>query len=217
MRCVPVTACSTASKKPRTSCCGLRSPTHADEGGSGHARGQERLHRFVGGPRRAPSSQYFVEQFASREPLVEVGEAVVPQGVVDQLDQCPPLHVGLDTQCHRVMTSAGARPLRARPVIWQSGVGEESPAWHALAVTDRFVVAVDLTITDAKRMKTFASVVRFMEVADVQAMSQDIEAGVTLRFGSRDPHAQEPFGIMRGPAIRLRGIGAHSVNGCIRT
>ena len=83
----------------------------------------------------------------------------------------------------RVVVSAAGGPLRARPVIWQSGVGGESPAWHALAVTDRYVVAVELTITDAKRMKTFASVVRCMEVADVQAMSQDIEAGVTLRLG----------------------------------
>ena len=85
-----------------------------------------------------------------------------------------------------VITSAGTRPLLARPVIWQSDVGEASPAWHALAVTDRFVVSVDLTITDAERMKTFASVVRFMEIADVQATSQDVEASVTLRFGSAD-------------------------------
>ena len=84
-----------------------------------------------------------------------------------------------------VVSGAGG-PLRARPVIWQSGVGGESPAWHAIAVTDRYVVAVELTITDAKRMKTFASVVRCMEVADVQAMSQDMEAGVTLRLGSAE-------------------------------
>ena len=83
-----------------------------------------------------------------------------------------------------VVSSAGGRPLLARPVIWQSGVGGASPAWHALAVTDRFVVKIDLTITDAGAMKTFASVVRFIDVADVQGMSQDLEAGVTLRFGS---------------------------------
>ena len=53
-------------------------------------------------------------------------------------------------------------------------------------MTDRFVVSVDLTITDAERMKTFASVVRFIEIADVQATSQDIEASVRLRFGSAD-------------------------------
>ena len=85
-----------------------------------------------------------------------------------------------------VITCAGTRLLLARPLIWQSDVGEESPAWHALAVTDRFVVAVDLTITDAERMTTFASVVRFIEIADVQATSRDIEASVRLRFGSAD-------------------------------
>jgi hypothetical protein len=71
-------------------------------------------------------------------------------------------------------------------VIWRSDVGEPSPVWHALAVTDRFVVSVDLTITDAERMKTFASVVRFVEIADVQATSQDLEASVTVRLGSAD-------------------------------
>ena len=86
----------------------------------------------------------------------------------------------------RVVVSFAGGPLRARSVIWQSGVGGESPAWHALAVTDRYVVAVELTITDAKRMKTFDSVVRCLEVADVPAMSQDIEAGVTLRLGSAE-------------------------------
>ena len=50
-----------------------------------------------------------------------------------------------------VATSAGTRPLLARPVIWQSDVGEASPVWHALAVTDRFVVAVDLTISRTAR------------------------------------------------------------------
>ena len=83
-----------------------------------------------------------------------------------------------------VITCAGTRPLLARPLIWQSDAGAESPAWHALAVTDRFAVKIDLTITDAGAMKTFASVVRFIDVADVQGMSQDLEAGVTLRFGS---------------------------------
>ncbi len=79
-----------------------------------------------------------------------------------------------------VGTSAGTRPLLNRPVIWQSDVGEESPAWHALAVTDHFAVTVDLTITEAETMTTFASVVRFIEVADVQAVSKEIDAGVTL-------------------------------------
>ena len=77
-------------------------------------------------------------------------------------------------------------------MIWQSDVGEESSTWHALAVTDRFVVKVDLTITDAGTMKTFASVVRFIEIADVQATSQDIEAGVTLRFGSAEVTLPSP-------------------------
>ena len=85
-----------------------------------------------------------------------------------------------------VVTSAGTRQFRARPLIWQSDVGEASPVWHALAVTDDFVVSVVLTITDAERMKTFASVVRFVEIADVQATSQDLEASVTIRLGSAD-------------------------------
>ena len=83
-----------------------------------------------------------------------------------------------------VITSVGTRPLFARPVIWQSDVGEASPVWHALAVTDRFVVSVDLTITDAGRMKTFASVIRILEIADVEATSRDVEAGVMLLLGS---------------------------------
>ena len=83
-----------------------------------------------------------------------------------------------------VITSAGTRPLRARPVVWQSDVGEASPVWHALAVTDRFVVSVDLTITEAARMKTYASHVRFSEIPDIQTTSQNVEAGVTFRFGS---------------------------------
>ena len=90
-----------------------------------------------------------------------------------------------------VITCAGTRPLLARPLIWKSDVGEASPAWHALAVTDRFVVAVDLTITDAERMKTFASVVRFIEIADVHSTSQELDASVTVRFGGADvplPH-----------------------------
>ena len=78
----------------------------------------------------------------------------------------------------------GTRPLRVRPVVWQSDVGEASPVWHALAVTDRFVVSVDLTITEAARMKTYASHVRFSEIPDIQTTSQNVEAGVTLRFGS---------------------------------
>ena len=44
-------------------------------------------------------------------------------------------------------------------MIWQSDVAEESPAWHALAVTDRFVVKVDhLAITDAETMTKLASI-----------------------------------------------------------
>ena len=85
-----------------------------------------------------------------------------------------------------VVTSAGTRPLRARPVIWQSDVGEDSSTWHALAVTDHCVVKVDLTITDVGTMTTFASVVRFVEIADVQATSEDREASVTVRLGSAD-------------------------------
>jgi hypothetical protein len=88
-----------------------------------------------------------------------------------------------------VITCAGTRPLLARPLIWQSDAGAESPAWHALAVTDRFAVKIDLTITDAKRMKIFASVVRFIEIADVQARWHDIEASVRRRFGG----AEEPL------------------------
>ena len=88
-----------------------------------------------------------------------------------------------------VVTSAGTRPLLARPVIWQSDVGEASPAWHALAVTDHFVVTVDLTITDAETMTTFASMVRFIEIAAVQGTSHDLEASVTApaRQCRRDP------------------------------
>jgi hypothetical protein len=41
-------------------------------------------------------------------------------------------------------------------VIWQSDVAEESPAWHALAATDHFVVKVDLTVTDAETMTKLA-------------------------------------------------------------
>jgi hypothetical protein len=52
-------------------------------------------------------------------------------------------------------------------VIWQSDVDEESPARHAFAVIDPFVVKVDLRITDAGTMKSFACVVRFVEIADV--------------------------------------------------
>jgi hypothetical protein len=72
-----------------------------------------------------------------------------------------------------VVDSAGTRPLLARPLIWQSGVGEQSPSWHALAVTDRFLIQVDLTITDAERMKILASVVRFIDIADLEATSPD--------------------------------------------
>jgi len=59
-------------------------------------------------------------------------------------------------------------------------------------VTDRFVVAVDLTITDANSMKTFASVVRFMEIADVRATWKDLEARVTLRLGGADVTVTPP-------------------------
>ena len=109
-----------------------------------------------------------------------------PPGIQDrrwlrELDEHPSAAV---RELGRVVVSAAGSPLRARPVIWQSGVGGESPAWHALAVTDRFVVKIVLTVTDAGTMTTFASVVRFIEVADLQGISQDIEAGVTLRFGS---------------------------------
>ncbi len=44
-----------------------------------------------------------------------------------------------------VLASAGARPLLARPLFWPSAGEETSPAWHALAVTDHFMVKVDLT------------------------------------------------------------------------
>ena len=109
-----------------------------------------------------------------------------PPGIQDrrwlrELDEHPSAAV---RELGRVVVSAAGGPLRARPVIWQSGVGGASPAWHALAVTDRYVVAVELTITDAKRMKTFASVVRFVEIADVQATSEDHEASVRVGLGS---------------------------------
>ena len=64
--------------------------------------------------------------------------------------------------------------------------GEEPPSWRALALSDLFLVYVELTVTEAERMKTFASVVHFMDVADVKATSQIDDAGVTLRFGSGD-------------------------------
>ena len=83
--------------------------------------------------------------------------------------------------------SAAVRELLGgRPVIWQSDVGEASAAWHALAVTDRFVVAVDLTMTDTGTMRTFASVVRFIEIADLEATSHEVLASIRLRFGSAD-------------------------------
>ena len=81
-----------------------------------------------------------------------------------------------------VLASVATRPLLARPLIWQSEETEPSPTWHALAFTDRFVIKVDLTVTDAGTMKTFASVVRFIEIADVGATSPDVDASVTLRF-----------------------------------
>ena len=43
-------------------------------------------------------------------------------------------------------------------MIWQSDVAEESPAWHALAAMDHFVVKVDLTVTDAETMTKLASI-----------------------------------------------------------
>jgi hypothetical protein len=52
-----------------------------------------------------------------------------------------------------VITRAGTSPLLARPLIWKSDVGEESPAWHALAMTDRFVVAASRS-SSARRTRT---------------------------------------------------------------
>ena len=85
-----------------------------------------------------------------------------------------------------VVASAGTSRLLAQPLIWTSGAGEEPPSWRALALSDLFLVYVELTVTEAERMKTFASVVHFMDVADVKATSQIDDAGVTLRFGSGD-------------------------------
>ena len=85
-----------------------------------------------------------------------------------------------------VVASSGTRRLRARPVIWQSELGEDSSTWHALAVTDHCVVRVDLTIIDVGTMTTFASVVRFVEIADVRATSEDREASVRVGLGSAD-------------------------------
>ena len=62
---------------------------------------------------------------------------------------------GRSTQRSRVVvSSAGTRPLRVRPLIWQSYSGEESPAWHALAVTDRFVVKVENGFDSSSRGMT---------------------------------------------------------------
>ena len=111
-----------------------------------------------------------------------------PPGIQDrrwlrELDEHPSAAV---RELGRVVVSAAGGSLRARPVIWQSDLGEDSSTWHALAVTDRYVVAVELTITDVGTMKTFASVVRFVEIADVQATSEDHEANVPVRLGSAD-------------------------------
>ena len=54
------------------------------------------------------------------------------------------------------------------------------------------MVAVDRTITDAGTMRTFASVVRLIEIAQVQATSQEINAGLTLRFGSAEVTLPSP-------------------------
>ena len=85
-----------------------------------------------------------------------------------------------------VLGSVGTRPLLTRPLIWQSAGQESQAAWHALAVTDHFVVKVDLTITEAETMTTFTSVVRFIEHADVGAMPPEVEGRVGPRFGGAD-------------------------------
>lgn len=68
-------------------------------------------------------------------------------------------------QCRQVSSKRDPAPSRLearaasrQSVIWQSDVAEESPAWHALAATDHFVVKVDLTVTDAETMTKLASI-----------------------------------------------------------
>jgi len=48
----------------------------------------------------------------------------------------------------------------------------------------RHTPRASLTVTDrAETTKTFASVVRFLEIADFRAASQEVESSVTLRIG----------------------------------
>ena len=98
-----------------------------------------------------------------------------------------------------VLAAVGARPLRARPVFWQSAGGQASSAWHALAVTDHFVVKVDLTITETGTMTTFTSVVRFIELADVRAMPPEVAGSVGPRFGGADLAVPRPGATSRQP------------------
>jgi hypothetical protein len=69
-----------------------------------------------------------------------------------------------------VLASVGTQPLQARPVIWRSEDGKGQPVWHALAATDRFLIKVDLTVTQSGTLRTFASRLHVAEMRNVQAI-----------------------------------------------
>lgn len=90
-----------------------------------------------------------------------------------------------------VRLSAGTRPLLAEPLMWQSQREEErTTTWHALAVTDRFVVTAEMNVVDRSTTTSVARVVPFSEVADiewhrrVQTPWNGVRTSVTMRLGS---------------------------------
>ena len=48
--------------------------------------------------------------------------------------------------------------------MWRYQVGDEPGPWRALAVTDRFIVTMDLSVDEAATAGTVARLVRFAEV-----------------------------------------------------
>ena len=58
------------------------------------------------------------------------------------------------------------------------------PSESTVTAQARHTPRASLTVTDrAETTKTFASVVRFLEIADFRAASQEVESSVTLRLG----------------------------------
>ena len=90
-----------------------------------------------------------------------------------------------------ILAACGTRPLLARPVIRRSGAGQ-APRWYAMAVTDRFVVNVVLTITQAGTMTTYTSDVRFLEISDREPLSPDAGGSGTPRLGGADMTMPSP-------------------------